>query len=71
MYFKACLEIKNRKNQVDEEIMFIQARDIVQAMDITKKKRGSRFKTIDPISHKDYMAGVDLKYNDRNNPPRA
>lgn len=71
MYFKACLEIKNRKNQIDERIMFIQATDIVRAMDITKKVRYSTFKSIIPVSHEEYMRGVDLKYTNREDIPRA
>jgi len=63
MYFKASLEIVTKK-ATDERIMFIQAKDIVGAMDITKKIRYSKFKLIEPISHKDYMAGVDRKYTE-------
>jgi cytidylate kinase len=62
MYFKACLEIRNKRNKTHEEIMYIQAKNIIHAMEVTKKKRGSRFKYIKPIDYDDYMAGVDLKY---------
>ncbi len=61
MYFKAELEIITKTTN-DERIMFIQASDIVKAMDITKKIRYSRFKVIEPISHAQYMDGVDKKY---------
>ena len=71
MYFKACLEIKNRKDQIDERVMFIQATDIVRAMDITKKIRYSKFKTILPINKEEYMRGVDLKYTNTSDPPKA
>jgi len=71
MYFKAILEIKNRKEQIDERVMFIQATDIIKAMDITKKIRYSKFKTILPINHETYMKGVDMKYTNTSDPPRS
>jgi hypothetical protein len=62
MYFKANLEVTNWKKQKDERILFVQAKDIVQAMDITKKIKGSQIWRLAPISYKEYMGGVDLKY---------
>ncbi len=71
MYFKACLDVKNRKDQIDERVMFIQATDIIRAMDITKKIRYSKFKSILPIDKDTYMKGVDLKYTNTSDPPIA
>ena len=62
LYFKAVLEVTNFKKQKDERVMYLQARDIIHAMDMTRRIRGSQFKTILPISYSDYMSGVDLKY---------
>lgn len=58
MYFRAQLETE--KN--DERIMFLSAKDIIQAMDVTKKIRKSRIITLNPINYETYMKGVDKKY---------
>ncbi len=61
MYFKAQLEVGKHK---DERIMHISARDIIHAMDITKKIRNvRRLVSLSPISYEDYMKGVDKKYD--------
>jgi hypothetical protein len=60
MYFKACLEVGRKKK--DERIMYISARDIVHAMEITKKIRWSTYKYVKPVSYDEYMKGVALKY---------
>ncbi len=72
MYFRACLEVGKKKK--DERIMFISARDIIHAMDITKKIRWSDLKNLKPVTHEEYMKGVALKYKkegDQYNVPRA
>ena len=62
-YFKACLDVVNFKKQVDERIMHIVAKNIIQAMDITKKIKGSQLKYLIPETKKEYDAGVSLKYD--------
>lgn len=60
MYFRANLEVGRKKK--DERIMFISARSIIGAMDITKKIRWSRLIELVPVTYEDYMKGVDKKY---------
>jgi hypothetical protein len=63
MYYKVSLELTDAKDRKTSEIMFIQTSDIVKAMDISKKKRGSRFWKIVPIDRDSYIKGVGYKYN--------
>ena len=60
MYFRATLEVGKKKK--DERIMFIAAKSIVDAMDVTRKIRWSRLMILIPVTHEDYMKGVDKKY---------
>lgn len=63
MYFKANLEVGKKKKS--ERILFISAKDIIEAMDTTKRIRWSRMLLLKPINYEEYMKGVDRKYKNQ------
>lgn len=60
-YFRISLETGKKQNL--ERILFVRASNIIAAMDISKKIRGSTLKSIAPISFENYMKGVSKKYD--------
>ena len=60
-HFRIYLETGKKRSNGRE--MFVRASDILGAMDISKKIRGSTLKSIEPISFEAYMKGVAKKYD--------
>lgn len=60
-HFRIYLETGKKRS--NEREMFVRAPDILAAMDISKKIRGSTLKSIIPITFDQYMTGVDKKYD--------
>lgn len=60
-HFRIYLETGKKRSNGRE--MFVRAPDILAAMDISKKVRGSTLKSIIPITFDEYMKGVDKKYD--------
>lgn len=60
MHFKVQLEL-GKKGSIGRTL-YVRADNIMDAMTIGKKIRGGKTKSIIPISYKEYMKGVDKKY---------
>ena len=67
----ACLRAKEEGKPVAYAFISCNYDEIIRAMDITKKIRYSKFKSILPIDKDTYMKGVDLKYTNTSDPPIA
>lgn len=59
-FFKATINVKTRKSWY-ERIMFIRSEDIIGAMVVTKKVRGSSLNLLKTITYEEYMKGVKSK----------
>ena len=59
-FFKAPINVRTRKSWY-ERVMFIRSEDIIGAMTITKKVRGSSLKLLTTITYDEYMKGVKAK----------
>ncbi len=62
-HFRIYLETGKKRSNGRE--MHVKAPDIIAAMDISKKIRGSTLKSIVPETYEEYMKGVDKKYDRR------
>ncbi len=60
-HFKIVLETGKKKSS--SRVMYVKAGDIIDALTISKKIRGGNLTSISPITYKEYMAGVDKKYD--------
>lgn len=61
-YFKAIIETGKKTRY--ERAVFIQRKDIIDAYDVTKKIRYGKLQLLKPVSRKEYMKGIDKKYDD-------
>jgi len=60
-HFKIVLETGKKKSS--SRVMYVKALDIIDALTISKKIRGGHLTSIIPITYKQYMSGVDKKYD--------
>ena len=60
-HFKIVLETGKKKSS--SRVMYVKASDIIDALTISKKVRGGRLTSINPITYAEYMTGVDKKYD--------
>ena len=59
-FFKATINVKTRKSWY-ERVMFIRSEDIIGAMVVTKKVKGSSLQFLKTITYEEYMKGVKAK----------
>lgn len=64
MYYKACLEVGKKEDKKDERVLYLQQKNIINAMDVAKKIRFGRLLFVLPINYDEYMRGIGLKYKD-------
>ena len=62
-HFKIQLETGKKKSS--GRTLYVRANDIMDALTISKKIRGANMISINPITYKEYMSGVDKKYDHR------
>jgi len=59
-HYKIVLETGKKRS--NSRILYVRSKDIVGALNISKKIRDSSLISIDPITYQVYMKGVDKKY---------
>ena len=64
-HYKVVIEYGKKKSL--SRVMFVRAHDIVEAMGIGYKVKGGKPISVKPVTFKEYMKGVDKKYDEPKN----